>query len=108
MWVLTPRGFFSVVEDREDAHFLIVRSRVRSDLDHLRDLLPDLRPWHDPAADYTWRARVERHQWAFALGMMAGEIDYPNFKDAVADRQGSARARLYGRVWSVLLELQRG
>ena len=108
MWVLTPRGFYSVVADRDDDAFLLVRARVRADLDHLRDLLPDLRPWHDPDADYAWRARVERREWAFALGMMAGEIDYPNFKNAVAERQGSARARLYGRVWGVLLELQRG
>ena len=107
MWVMTTRGFYSVVEDREDARFLLVRARVRSDLDHLRELLPDLRPWHDPAADYAWRARVERREWAFALGMMAGEIHYPNFKNAVAEQQGRERSRVYGHVWSVLLDLQR-
>jgi hypothetical protein len=32
-------------------------------------------------------------------------IEYPNFKDEVASRQGAARARVYGRVWSDLHEL---
>jgi hypothetical protein len=41
------------------------------------------------------------------LGVVAGEIDYPNFKNAVAERQGRARSRVYGRVWNLLLELQR-
>jgi hypothetical protein len=95
------------VSDRDDASYVLVRARVRVDLDRLRELLPDLRPWHDPSADYAWRARVDRREWAYALEVMAGEIDYPNFKDAVAARQGGARARMYGRVWSVLLELQR-
>jgi 8-oxo-dGTP pyrophosphatase MutT (NUDIX family) len=35
------------------------------------------------------------------------DLDYPNFKDAVAQRQGRARADLYHEVWSVLYDLQR-
>ncbi len=37
---------------------------------------------------------------------MAAEIDYPNFKSAVAERQGHGRAGRYMRVWSELLGLQ--
>ena len=107
MWVLTPRGFFSVVEDRDDAAFVLVRARVASDLDALAEILPELYAWHDPRADYPWRARVARSEWAYALGVMAGELDYDNFKDAVAERQGARRAALYGRVWAALRELER-
>lgn len=107
MWVITTRGFYSVVRDDDDHDMLLVRARVREDLERLRDLLPDLEPWHDLAADYAWRARVQRAEWAYALGAMAGEIDYRNFKDAVGERQGRARAGVYGRVWGVLYGLQR-
>lgn len=86
----------------------VLSTRVREDLDRLVELLPHLEPWHDPAADYAWRARVERSEWGYALGVIAGEIDYRNFKNAVADRQGEARADVYARVWAELLELQRG
>ena len=32
-------------------------------------------------------------------------IDYANFKDAVAERQGEARAQAYADVWSALYGL---
>jgi hypothetical protein len=107
VWVISTRGFYSVVQGDADARLLLVRARVRADLERLAEILPGLEPWHDPAADYAWRARVERSEWAYALGVMAGEIDYRNFKDAVAERQGKPRARVYERVWSVLFSLQR-
>jgi len=63
MWVLTTRGFYSVVADRAE--------------------------------------------WLAALAQLVTLIDYDNFKDAVAVRQGSERSLLYGRVWSILRGLQR-
>ena len=108
MWVFSTRGFLSVVADDADPSRVLVRARVREDLDRLGELLPHLEPWHDPTADYAWRALVDRSEWRRALGVIAGEIDYRNFKNAVADRQGEARADVYERVWSVLRELQRG
>ncbi len=107
MWLVTTRGFFSVVQDDEDASRVLVRARVREDLEALRDVLPELEPWHDPSADSAWRARISRGEWGYALGVMAGEIDYRNFKNAVAERQGYERASVYGEVWRVLYNLQR-
>ena len=77
---------------------------MREDLDRLGELLPHLEPWHDPAADYAWRARIDLAEWAYALGVIAGEINYRNFKNAVRERQGEVRADVYGRVWSELRE----
>jgi hypothetical protein len=34
------------------------------------------------------------------------ELDYSNFKDAVAQRQGLERADIYHDVWSVMWEFQ--
>ena len=108
MWVLSTRGFFSVVADDADPSRVLVRARVREDLDRLGELLPQLEPWHDPTADYAWRALVDRPEWGRALGAIATEIDYRNFKNAIADRQGEARADVYERVWAELRELQGG
>ncbi len=107
MWVVSTRGFFSVVQDDDDPTCVLIRARVRADLDALREILPTVEPWHDSAADYAWRARVARSEWAYALGVLAGEIDYRNFKNAVAERQGRERAGVYGEVWGVLCDLQR-
>lgn len=106
MWIFTTQGFYSVVEHREDAGKLIVRARTREDIEALRAQLPDLEPFEDPAADYRWRAELDKGEWIAALALLASAVNYPNFKSAVASKQDSRRAALYGRVWSTLLELQ--
>src|SRR5262245_15815968 len=107
MWLFTTRGFYSVVEDRDDPDRLLVRARVREDLEALREQIPELDPQETSDADCRWRAWVTRDQWVEAAARLAGEIDYPNFKSAVGARQGSERERTYSRIWAELLELQR-
>jgi len=106
MWVMTTRGFFSVVADRDDASQVLVRARVRQDLEALAEVgdLPEIA--ETPTADYRWRVRLSRAEWSRALARLAEEIAYPNFKDAVAERQGHEREGTYHRVWAVLRELQ--
>ena len=108
MWLLTTRGFYSVVADLDDADRLLVRARVEDDLLALRDLLPAIDPWLDRDADYPWRAKVSREDWAAVAAALAGEIDYRDFKNAVADRQGRERAWVYAGVWETLRELETG
>lgn len=110
MWLMTRYGFFSIVEkpaDRE-AGTLTVRARVRADLDALREhALPGLGPIVEHAgSDYRFRARAARSDVAAALAALVDGLDYPNFKDEVARRQGTARAAAYGRVWDALYDLQ--
>lgn len=107
MWLTTTQGFYSAVAHRDDPGKLVVRARTREDIEALATQIPDLDPFEDPAADYRWRAVVSRGDWQLAVADLAAAIDYPNFKNAVAERQGSERAGIYGRVWSVLLALQR-
>lgn len=106
MWLFTPIGFFSVVAHR-DNDALIVRARVLSDLEALRDgFMPDLEILETPERDYRWRALVARDEWEHTAARLAASIDYPNFKSEVARRQGSARAHRYGEIWSVMYGLQ--
>ena len=59
-----------------------------------------------PEGDYPFRAVLGREEWSRALVLLAGEIDYPNFKAEVERRQGRDRAAVYGEVWATLLGLQ--
>ena len=110
MWLVTTRGFYSVVDDTTDpdGQTLLIRARVRGDLEALGDLLPGIEVRETPDHDYRYRTTATRSAFAEVASKLAAEIDYPNFKNAVASRQGSERAHLYSDVWSTLLRLQRG
>src|SRR4051812_36506166 len=103
MWLLTPRGFYSVVADREQPDWLLVRARARDDLESLAELVSGLAIEYTPERDYAWRTRMTRRNWEQLAALLGSEIDYPNFKNAVAAAQGPERAAIYGRVWSTLL-----
>lgn len=102
MWLMTTRGFYSVVQHRDDPDRVLVRARCKADIDALADLLPDAEPilLHD--ADYAWRIDVPRAVWAAALQTLTAEIAYPNFKSAVHD---PAHHDAYLRVWGVMCAL---
>jgi hypothetical protein len=109
MWLFTTLGFYSVVAHRDHPDTVLIRARAREDLDALRTHhLPDLEIIENAGSDYRWRAYVERLEWEHAAAQMAADIDYPNFKDAVADRQGYERAKRYMEIWQVMHGLQDG
>lgn len=101
MWLMTTRGFYSVVEHRDDPGRLLVRARCRADIDALGDLVA-AEPVLLDDADYAWRVEVSRAEWAAALQVLAAEVRYPNFKSAVAD---AAHHDAYLRVWAALRAL---
>lgn len=108
MWLFCELGFFSAVEHGDHPDAVVVRARVRRDLEALRDrLLPDLDIEDTPERDYAHRAVVGRDEWSFAVCRIAEELDYRNFKAAVAERQGAERAARYAEVWRVMLRVQR-
>ena len=107
MWVTTTQGFYSVVAHRDEPDKLLVRARTREDIEALREQIPALEPFEDLDADYCHRAVVSRAEWVAALAQLVAELDYDNFKNAVAERQGAERAALYAVVWREFLRLQR-
>jgi len=98
-------GFFSAVEDRNDPDTVFVRARLLGDAERLA-LAVGATVLETPAADYRFRVRMTKTAWARYAADCAAGIDYDNFKNAVAARQGGARAGVYGEVWGVLLRLQ--
>jgi 8-oxo-dGTP pyrophosphatase MutT (NUDIX family) len=107
MWLVTTIGFFSVVQKSGEQH-LTVRARVCQDLDRLRErYLPSLSATKaTPGNDYPFRATVSHEDLAQALGKMARDISYSNFKNQVAKELGAQREAVCHGVWHELRALQ--
>ena len=103
MWITTTIGFFSVVQKRNTDH-VTIRARARGDLDRLREhYLPELSETLDHVGtDYPYRATATHEQWAEAMRRLCMDLDYDNFKNAVARDMGWTRERVYHNVWSTL------
>lgn len=122
MWLFTKYGFFSAVCAREgdgrhgrkvDPNRLMIRARVRSHLDALRQQFPSLLGNCEVQAslgtDYAFRIFVDKPVWAQVTAKLAEELDYDNFKAEVGRHQGAAGSRYehaLHTVWEVMYELQ--
>jgi len=103
MWLFTSRGFYSVVTTRDSGDYM-VRGRVRSDVEAL---LPAIEPFgrnrqviETSSSDYRYRIVVDTDEWLRVAEVLAAEVDYPNFKDRIA-QCNPARARTYHRIWEI-------
>jgi len=111
MWIITKIGFFSIVQKlwNQSDDTLTIRARARADLENLRAYLPDMSEViASEDSDYRYRATADREAVMAAMFKLTADIDYDNFKNEVASRQGYARAAIYGEVWEVLYKLQSG
>ena len=121
MWIFTTYGFFSAVCARQghgshgqpvNPDRIMVRARVRAHLEALRTRFPDLLGDYDiqttPGADYAFRLFVDKRHWSSVVSQLATELDYDNFKSAVAARNpDTGYERALHEVWSVMHRLQR-
>ena len=110
MWIFSEDGFYSAVQDRNNPGRILVRARVRADLERLIEQLPQV-PGEQapeiestPRADYPFRIWIERSIWAAYLASAAWNMDYTNFKARAA--VGGARSSAYHAVWSRLIRWQ--
>lgn len=107
MWIYTTRGFFSIVGDKERPTEVLVRARLKGDLDNLREAWPTLTPTRETnRRDYRFRANLPARELPLLLSKLASEVTYTNFKDAVGMLQGHDRADLYHDVWAVMANAQ--
>lgn len=78
MWLITPIGFFSIVQKPDDKANgpLTVRSRVRGDLAALKQhYLPGLGPTQESYdTDYRFRTALPRAEVSAAMARMAESI----------------------------------
>ncbi len=123
MWIFTKHGFFSAVCARQgdgrheqpvDPDRMMVRARDRGHLEAMKKHFPALLGGCDiqefAGSDYAFRIFVDKPTWREVLSELAEEIDYDNFKSAVAHHQGragTAYERSLHDVWSVMYGLQK-
>ena len=123
MWLFTKYGFFSAVCARQgdggwnlpvDPDRIMVRARMGSHLEALKeqfpDLLTDCEVIETKSTDYAFRIFVPKPVWSEVVAGLVEEMDYDNFKSKVAEHQGDAGAdyeHSLHRVWSVMYALQK-
>lgn len=100
MWIASKNGFVSIVQHRENPDQVVVRARIRRDLELL---FPQEEILALPEADYAFRVFVSKEQAMEVISKQIAGIDYPNFKNAIAGIS-SQRDKLeaYHRIWSVM------
>jgi hypothetical protein len=103
MWIFQNRSFLSIVQHNERPDCLLVRSRIKGDIEQT---LPDAEVFEIAEADYRYRAVVTRAEMKAALAQAVDRVDYPNFKDSIPhDGKHTARKRAYMRVWQAMAEV---
>ena len=101
MWIFAQSAFLSIVEDKEDDDLLLVRARVKGDIEnHFRNAIV----FNTPDHDYAYRARLSREEVADAVARMALDIKYSNFKQSVRDNK---RSGFYAQIWNILWDMQK-
>jgi hypothetical protein len=107
MWVFTTDGFISCV--RQGGR-VAVRARERDTLEALARIELELgRIEETTDTDYRYRTHLRPAEFTSFMALLASELDYPNFKSAVLERQGrSAYEKALHAVWSVMARTQPG
>lgn len=113
MWLISKHAFVSVVRHNNKAGAVLIRARDIKDLQGLGEIaeensVPGFSSsaiLETPDADYGFRIVESQENWIRLAGVVAGQIDYGNFKNAVADISPE-RAEIYGQVWSDLMKIQ--
>jgi hypothetical protein len=106
MWLFSVEGFVSIVAHRDEPQSLLVRGRCKADVEAFAAKL-GVKVIETPRADYAFRCVAPRDKVAALVHSLVDGINYPNFKNEVAERQGVERESLYHQVWAVVRGLQR-
>lgn len=111
MWVFTNNtGFVSIVKHKFIPGSLMIRARVKEDLESFIALLDEVTGSkhtlkETPDGDYAFRTTATKKAVAEAITRQINDLDYVNFKNAVhGDPQ---RDSAYMGVWSAMYGLQR-
>jgi len=100
VWIYTVSGFYSIVEDRDDPDLLLVRARVKGDIQRL---WPQAEVAFTPDHDYAYRCLLPRRIVGHAVSEAIKKVGYHSYKDAVRDKRRSID---YLKVWTAMVEMQ--
>ena len=92
MWIQFNNAFLSIVENRENTTELLVRGRVKGDIEKV---FPEADVFEDNNADYKYRAFISKAIVAEKIMLKVTEINYDNFKNSVKEIE---RKKIYGNI----------
>ena len=101
MWIQFNNAFLSIVENRDNKLELLVRARVKGDIEKV---FPEANVFEDDNADYKYRAFISKANVAAKMMLKMTEINYDNFKNSVKEFE---RKNAYSNVWIELKRLQK-
>ncbi len=106
MWLMTQHGFVSVVQDEDDAGYLLIRARRKGDLENLASLVTfKTEITETEATDYKHCIRLKRGTARRLLAATFDQINYPNFRDAISSIPDQREKIFsYRQIWSTLSE----
>lgn len=99
MWVMLNDAWFSIVADRDDQEYLLVRSRQSGAIKRVFGIEEDV----DTQADYHFRCFIARDHVAGVMAREVQRITYENFKNSVKD---PALKTAYNSVWTIGYKMQ--
>lgn len=103
MWIFMNDAFFSVVKNRNDENGVVVRARVKGDLETVFGSNHDVTESSD--SDYRFRMFLDQSYVSGVIAKRVDEIDYDNFKNSI-DKRDHERKGYYTRVWTVMYDWQ--
>lgn len=100
MWVFLKNSFLSVVQSPDNPAILVVRARVRGDIEAV---FPVATIEETPYRDYRFRTYLRREEVAQALYSEVWNLTATNFKNSVDNKD---RHDAYLDVWSAMYMYQ--
>lgn len=102
MWIVLNNSFLSIVKNRNNDSELLVRARVRGDIERV---FSDASVFEDINADYKYRSYIQRETVARVVSQEITKIGYDNFKNSVS-KDDSRRLEAYMNVWGALNKMR--
>lgn len=108
MWLMNKNGFFSLVQHNQDEDVLMIRARVRADLEEaFPDDIDQIVETID--GDYRYRISLPREQVKQYVASTLDDLTYTSHaKEEMSAGKEPGRIRAYMSVWSTLGDLQPG
>lgn len=106
MWIFTPTAFVSIVAHRSKPGILLVRARLKGDLERM---FPGCKVTETRNADYRFRTELSRGRVIDQVAEQLETMRYDNVKGAIPTGTGQVhrdRAHAMHDVWGVMHKAQ--
>ena len=102
MWIFLNNSFLSIVENRNNKEELLVRSRIKGDIDKI---FPDSNVFELENSDYKYRSYIKKSEVSEKIKDIIQNINYGNFKNSISKNEDK-RHSSYINVWNEMRKLQ--